>query len=140
MKRFEEYLKEKVVKKVTPDINRANSLKKEALNRKNFIFKLLETQKLNDENANYFIELAYDVIIELVRGKMLEKGFVAIGNYAHEAEVSFLGKLGLSEDKILLLDDLRKIRNKILYYGKKFDKQFALKVLNLMKEMVKKLA
>jgi len=140
MKKFEDYVKEKIVKKITPDINRAAYLKKEALNRRKFILELLNVKELNDENANYFIELAYDVIMELIRSKMFEKGFRASGHYAHEAEISFLSELGFSEDKLIFADDLRKARNGILYYGKKFEKEFALKVIGFMNDTVKKLA
>ena len=138
MKRFEGYIKEGIVKKITPDINRSIYLKKEALQRKKFILELLKLKNIDNENANYFIELAYDTIMEIIRSKMLEKGFKASGNYSHEAEVSFLLELGFSEEKVLLVDDLRKVRNRILYYGRKFDKEFALKVIKLMEEIMRK--
>ena len=139
MKKFEDYVKEKIVKRITPDINRAIYLKKEALDRRKFILDLVNSKGISQENANYIIELAYGVVMELIRSKMLEKGFNASGNFAHEAEISFLSKLGFSEDKIIFANDLRKARNRILYYGRKFDKEFALKVLEFMEEVVKKL-
>ena len=138
MRRFEEYVKGKIVRKRTPDLNRAAYLKKEALNREKFISELLKIKQLTDENANYFIEMCYNVIMELIRSKMLEKGLMASGDYSHEAEVAFLSVLGFSEEKVILADEVRKARNGILYYGRIFDKEFALKVLELMREVVER--
>ena len=43
---------------------------------------------IHEKNANSIIKDAYDIIMELIRAKMMVDGFNASGSYAHEAEVS----------------------------------------------------
>ena len=56
---------------------------------------------------------------------MLKKGFSAASNGTHEAEVSYLSKMGFKEKDVLFVDQLRYSRNSITYYGKILDKEYA---------------
>ena len=47
--------------------------------------------------------------------------------------------LGFSEHQVRFLDELGTIRNGIKYYGRRFDKEYAKKVLDFMKETYSKL-
>jgi hypothetical protein len=94
---------------------------------------------VDDENANDYIEDCYNILISLIRAKMLEKGYSSSGQGAHEAEVAFSKKLGFNENEIKLLDNLRYFRNRILYYGRKFDKEYAEKIIKFTKEKFKEL-
>jgi len=87
----------------------------------------------------YVVKNAYDIIMEIIRAKMLMRGFNASGKGAHEAEVSYLGTLKFKESQIRLLNQLRYFRNGILYYGKKFDKEYGKEVINLLESISKKL-
>jgi len=134
MKKFEEYVKENIVKKITPDFSRAKSLKEEAQKRKQFLEKLTLKLPLTDENANYYLEHIYDIIMELIRAKMLKDGYKSSGLGAHEAEISYLKNQGFKQTTIDLLDELRYFRNGIKYYGKKLDEEYAQKCLELLKQ------
>ncbi len=91
--------------------------------------------KLSGTNANYFVENCYDILIELIRAKMYKGGYSTSGKGAHEAEVSYLFKLGFDESDIRFMNELRYYRNGILYYGKKFDVLYAEKVLKFLEKI-----
>ena len=139
LKDFDEFLKEGVVRKRTPDIPRARSLIEEAEKRNKFLNEILNKIGLLDENANYFIENSYDILIELIRAKLLIDGFSSSGKGAHEAEVSYMRKLNFPESDVGFMNDLRYFRNGILYYGKNFDKEYGKKVLSFLKKTYPKL-
>jgi hypothetical protein len=140
MKDFEEYIKEGIVKKQSPNISRAKSLIKESKN-SYVVFKQITTKiGISDENSNYIIKNAYDIIMELIRAKMLINGFNASGKGAHEAEVSYLKTLNFNTNHIRTIDQLRYFRNGILYYGKQFDKEYAEKITNLLEIIYNKLS
>jgi len=139
LKDFDEFLKESVVRKRTPDMPRARSLIEEAEKRNKFLNEILNKIGLLDENANYFIENSYDILIELIRAKLLIDGFSSSGKGAHEAEVSYMRKLNFPESDVGFMNDLRYFRNGILYYGKNFDKEYGKKVLSFLKKTYPKL-
>lgn len=132
-KRFENHIEEGTVRKISPDVNRAKFLKQEAIKRYRFLKELLEKLGTREDNANYIVENCYNTLSELLRSKMLEKGFSASGLGAHEAEVSFMRNLSFPDSDIIFMNDLRYFRNGILYYGKILDKEYAEKVLNFTK-------
>ena len=132
LRKFEEFVKEGIIIKRTADINRAKSLVEEVNKRKKFLSELREKIGLSDKNANYFIENAYDILIELIRAKLILDGFKSSGVSAHEAEVSYLRNLDFIESNIRFMNELRYFRNGIKYYGKSFDKETALKVLDFL--------
>ena len=79
------------------------------------------------------IEEIYDILIELIRAKMLINGFEASGNFAHESEVSYLRELKFTDYETNLMNELRQFRNGIKYYGKRYkkeDAQILIKFLN----------
>ncbi len=135
MKTFEEYLDEGTAKKQSPDISRANALRKEAETSYTVLSEFIEKIGAKDENANYIIKNAYDIIMEIIRERMLIEGYNTTGKGAHEAEVAYLRRLKCKEMDIAFADQLRYFRNGILYYGKSFDKEYAEKVLDYLKKM-----
>lgn len=143
MKEFEDFLIEGIVKKQYPDKQRAKDLIGEA-NRKFKVLKMgIEKREIDDENSNDIVEDCHDIILGLIRAKMLLKGFGASGQGAHEAEVAYLGKLKFTEQEIDFVNKLRYFRNGIMYYGKRFDKEYAKKALDFLykfKEKIKPFA
>jgi len=136
LRTFEEFLEEGTITTRTPDIARAKSLKEEARKRMLFLKELNQKLGLTNNNANYFIENAYDILLELTRAKILGAGFKTS---SHEAEVSYLRKMNFKENDILFLNDLRYFRNRILYYGKILDKEYAEKVIIFLNNIYPKL-
>ena len=122
---FVYYLKEKIAKKQSPNIPRAEFLLKET--QKSFIGlkDRVEKLRINEFNANSVIKDIQDIIIEKVRAKMLLDGYNASGNFAHEAEVAYMKNLGFSDFEVSFVNELRQARNGINYYGKIYEKEYA---------------
>lgn len=139
LRTFEEYVNSKIITKKSPDLLRAKSLIDEAKQRKIYVDSVLNKIGVHNENANYVIESCYDIIMEVIRSKLMINGYFSMGEAAHEAEISYLRNLKFREEDIRFLNDLRFFRNGILYYGKKFDKDYAEKVVKFMNENYDKL-
>ena len=77
--------------------------------------------------------------MELIRAKMLLKGYNTSGLGAHEAEVSYLRVLGFNENDVQFADRLRYFRNGMLYYGTILDEEYAKKVLEFTKKIYSRL-
>lgn len=139
MKKLKDYENEGTLIKITPDNNRAKSLFEEAKRKLNYLDKKIELLKIDDENSNDYIEDCYNILLFLIRSKMLLKGYKSSGHGAHEAEVRFSENFGLNQVEIETLDELRYFRNRILYYGKKFDEEYAKKIIKFTKNMFGKI-
>lgn len=136
---FEEFLKDGTVRKRSPDTGRARSLIEESERRSRFLGEMLDKMGLSDDNANYFIENSYDILIELLRARLLSEGFDSSGKGAHEAEVAYMKRIGFSESDVRFMNDLRYFRNGIKYYGKIFDKEYGKRVLEFLKRAYSRL-
>jgi len=135
LKKFNEFVKERTVEKRFPDNQRSDNLKDEAERKYNSLKVIINKIGLNNDNANDIVEYCYDIIINLIRAKMLSEGFFSSGKGAHEAEISYLRELGFQEQEVQFSNQLRYFRNGILYYGKRFDKEYAEKVLDFLKKI-----
>jgi hypothetical protein len=125
LKNFEDYLNEGIVKTQQRDYSRANYLIEETKKSYLSLNLFIKNIKIDNNTSNTVIKLCHDIIHELIRAIMLKNGYGAVGNGAHEAEVSFLRKIGFKEKDILFSDQLRYSRNSITYYGKILDKEYA---------------
>ena len=125
LKNFEDYLDEGIVRTQQPDLSRAKYLAEEAKKSYSSLDKFVKFIKIDNNTANTIVKLSHDIIHELVRAVMLKRGFSAIGNGAHEAEVSYLKIIGFKDKDIQFVDQLRYSRNSITYYGKILDKEYA---------------
>lgn len=139
MKDFKEYLQKNIVRTISPDKLRAGDLLESSNKRDEFLGTINKNVAINENNASFFIEQVYDVLIELIRAKMFIDGFAASGNYAHEAEVSYLKVLGFNDFEISTMDRIRQFRNSTKYYGKKYTREEAINALNFIKEFLPKL-
>lgn len=136
VKRFEEFLKAGIVRTQAKNDARADSLMKEAEEKKAFLEVAMKNIPAELMSPNFVIDSAYDIIMELIRAKMFLAGF---NSGSHEAEVSYLRELGFSEAEVRSADELRYNRNGIKYYGATHDKEYAGHVLELLKRMYPKL-
>jgi len=139
IRKFEEFITEGVVKKQSKDRSRAEFLLKESDNSYSSLLEMLSKVKLDDVKANLFVKMCYDILMEMIRAKMLLEGYNASGLGAHEAEVSYMRVLGFDEKDVQFADQLRFFRNGMLYYGTILDKVYAEKVVEFTKRMYKKL-
>jgi hypothetical protein len=139
MKEFSFYVEKRIIQRVNPNMSRARDLIEESERKRRSLSQLLNKIGLSDDNSNDIIEYCYDIIISLVRAKIFSAGYKSSGEGAHEAEVSYMKTLGFSEAEAKFMDDLRYFRNGIKYYGKRFGKEYAEKVLGFMETATAKL-
>ena len=139
MREFNEYILEGIAKKITPDKKRALTLIEDSDKRNLFLSQVTESIEITDNNANYIIEEIYDILIGLIRAKMLLAGYSATGNYAHEAEVAYLQNIKFQETEISVMNELRQFRNGIKYYGRRYKKEEASKSIDFLKLILPKL-
>ncbi|MBU3896624.1 MAG: hypothetical protein KJ697_01680 [Nanoarchaeota archaeon] len=138
IRNFEEFIKEGTIKIVTPDRPRAEFLIREANQEYETMLELFGSN-INDKIANILVKSCYDILMEIIRAKMFLKGYNATGKSAHESEVSYLRIIGISENDIQFIDQMRYFRNGMLYYGTIVDKIYAEKVLEFTKRIYIKL-
>jgi len=138
-KEFDYYVKKGIIRKSSQDKPRAEFLIKESEVSLEGLKERVKIIGINDKNANSIIKDCYDIMLELIRAKLLLEGYSSSGSYAHEAEISYLKKLGFSESEISFLNELRYFRNSVTYYGKILDKEYAGKVLQFLNKIYPKL-
>ncbi len=139
LKLFSEYVQESIVKRIKVNKERAKSLLVESERKMASLKERLEKIGIRDENANDYVEYCYDLMMNVVRAKLYLEGYCAIGQGAHEAEVSYLRMLGFTEKEIQFADQLRYFRNGILYYGTSLDAEYAEKVLEFVNDVCPRL-
>lgn len=126
---FDEFVKRNIAKEQSIDRSRAEFLAKEAEKSYANLLTMIEKLKINNLNANMFVKSCHDILMELVRAKMLLDGYNASGLGAHEAEVSYLRVLSFTEKEVQFADQMRFFRNGILYYGTSLDQEYARQVV-----------
>lgn len=139
LKIFDEFVRHGIVKKQSPDKSRAEFLAKEAKQTYLNLLEMIDKIGIKDQNANDYVKTCYDILTELIRVKMLLKGYNAPGHGAHEAEISYMRNLGFKENDVRFADQMRFFRNGMLYYGTILDKEYAEKVILFTKEKYRKL-
>ncbi len=86
IKQFDKFIEEGIVKKQAVDKSRAEFLIKSAGRGYKNLIEMTEKIEINDISGSTFLNSCHDIIMELIRAKMLLKGFNASGFGAHEAE------------------------------------------------------
>jgi len=129
MKEFREFLNKGIIKKQTANKSRANDLIEESERKEKSLKEILNKIGLSNNNSNDILEYCYDILIGLIRAKLYLDGFKSSGEGSHEAEISYLKEIGFSETEAKVMDELRYFRNGIKYYGKRFDSEYAKKIL-----------
>ena len=136
---FEEFLAKGIVTKRTPEKSRAVFLIKEAERKYKSYLNVIEKIGITELNSHEIIEYCYDILIYLLRAKLCQDGFGGSGEGSHEAEVSYMRKIGFNENEVNFMNQLRYFRNGIKYYGKSLDKEYAEKVNNFQNKIYPRL-
>ncbi len=139
LKTFEEFLSEGIIKKVKVDLDRAESLIESSKLRMNLLNEKISKLGIRNDNANEYIESCHEILMSLIRAKMLIKGYNSSGFKSHEAEVSYMRILGFNENDAQFANKLRFFRKGILYYGTILDKEYAEKTIEFTKRTFQKL-
>lgn len=135
MRHFEDYLNEKIINKCVINHSKVKYFLEETERSYRGLLKRIEVMGIDEDNTNSIIKDCYDILMELIRAKLLLSGYSSSGNYAHEAEISFLRNCHFSENEILFMNELRSSRNSITYYGKLLNKEYAEKVVKFTKNI-----
>ena len=138
-KEFSYYIAQGIIVKSSPNMQRAAFLIRESENSLEGLKERVNKIGINGKNANSIVKDCYDIIMELIRAKLIVEGYASSGQYAHEAEVSYLQVLKFQEKDIVFLNELRYFRNSVTYYGKILDKEYAQKVFDFLNEIYPKL-
>lgn len=129
---FEDFIKEGLVREVSPDKQLAKSLVRIAKLR----LKNLEPSPISDENSFSVVENCYEAIRELIDALMALRGFKS---YSHEATVEFLREfysVNIGYSAVNKVDRYRRIRNDIKYKGLLTSKSEAEEILKNTKIIV----
>lgn len=133
MKEFEDFMKTGEVRLQEKNKILASALIKSSEKGLRFIKKL----EINEENSEHIVADIYDIIRELIEAKLALEGYKS---YSHEANILFLKKFKqFNESEINFIDNLRKLRNGIKYYGKEASPEDAEKTLKFMNSVLPKL-
>ena len=138
-KEFDYYLRKGIVRKINASEPRAKFLMKESKISFEGLKERVQLIGVNEKNTNSIIKDCYDIIMEVIRAKLFLIGYAASGNYAHEAEISYLKNLGFLEKDISFINELRYFRNSAVYYGKILNKEYAEGVVNFLEGIYYKL-
>ncbi|MBU1201455.1 MAG: hypothetical protein KJ583_02335 [Nanoarchaeota archaeon] len=139
LKQFAEFVQIGIVKKVSVNKERAKSLIIESERKIQSLNEHLEKIGIKNENANDYVEYCYDILLFLLRATLYLKGYSTSGQGAHEAEVSYLRVLGLTEKETGFANQMRYFRNGILYYGTTLDEEYAKQVIEFTKRIYPKI-
>jgi len=117
--------------KISPDKEKAKSLKEIAIGRLEIISK-----EVNGKNANYIFEDYYSSILEMLHALVVVEGY-KVDN--HICLGFYLRDILKREDLFRLFDDCRYKRNSLVYYGKRMDFETARDAIEKAKKLWKEL-
>ena len=129
---FEECQNKRIAKEVQPDENLIKSLIKTSQNK-------LDSEKqlpLTQITSSSKISLAYDALREILEAFALRNSFKI---YNHECYVPFLKEILKKSELGDQFDDIRKIRNKINYYGKELTVEETKQILEDIYSLITKI-
>ncbi len=125
-----EECKKRMVKSVSVDTFKIKSIQDIANN------KIDATTYLPEEHSLSKITLLYDALREFLESFALSKGFKI---YNHECYTYFLKEIVGLSDLGNQFDSLRKIRNKINYYGKTYALEESQVIITQLNVLIKKI-
>ena len=117
--------------KISKSPARAEALREMALER------LADLKK--EEKTYKIIEQYYEIIKELATAVMYLNGLKTL---SHRALISYLEsnhRNSFEKEEFFLMDELRKLRNNIVYYGERVERTFLLNKESKIKTIIEKL-
>ena len=111
MRKFGEFKDSQFVKRITPNPNEIEAIKKDSIER----FETFWSQRGNKAMAKYVFENLYEALRELSECIALIGGYKI---YSHDITISYLYESGyITEPDMHKFDSFRKLRNQSKYYG-----------------------
>lgn len=128
---FEDFIKSGNVRKSSKDPALIKSLKETA----DLDIRFLRGLEINENSSRKIVSNYYDVLRSILEAIALEEGYKV---YSHEAFACLLKEKGQNIFAVKF-DRLRKIRNKINYYGKKVSVEEAKELVKEIEDLMNKL-
>lgn len=138
-KEFGYYIKKGVIKKITPDKQKAEFLISQAEISLSGLKERIKLIGIKENNSSSIVKDCYDILMGLTRAKLFLDGYSSSGNFSHEAEISYLKNFDFSENEINFFNELRRNRNSVNYYGKMVDTVYAKKITEFASKLYPKL-
>jgi len=130
MKEFKELVREGKVEKRTPDFAEAESLLQQAKERLNDLL----TLSLNEQNASFRFESAYESLREALQAFLAKRGYKP---YSHEAIIAFVFEEKIiSEKESRIIDRYREIRNDINYRATKVTVEETKEIISFVRNIL----
>jgi len=124
---WEDCVENNSARKVTPDIERANSLIETAEERMNIV------KEINEKNCNFVFEDYYTSLLELLQALILKRGYNILN---HLCLGYYLRDVLKKDDLYMVFDDLRYKRNSLTYYGVRMDFETAKQTIEKCKKAI----
>lgn len=127
--KFEDCLEENKIIKISQDERRAKSLRKVARDR----LKYLDKEEITKLNCSFILEHYYSALIEFLHSIALKRGYKILN---HLCITSFIREVLNRKDISKEFDKFRKIRNNLVYYGRRLDSKIAKKRIKEIKKII----
>jgi len=133
MRQFKYFLQTKKVRRNEVNLSEYSSVISSAKHR----FDVFSKINMDTDNYLFIFENLYEAIRGLIDSQLLKAGYKS---YSHEAIISFAYEKGLlNEDESLVLDEIRKKRNLIRYYGNTYEYSLISKKIDECKKIYSRL-
>ena len=133
IKNFEQYLKENLAQKRSPNPTEASSLMNKAVRR----LKYIKMQKIDAFTAEFIFEDNYETMREAIQSLMELKGYKP---YSHEVLVAFLIEFSkISKPEILSFDRYRALRNNAVYRAERISSETCEESLKFLEKFMSEL-
>jgi len=121
---------DKEIFRISKNLKRAKALKEMAEERYEDI--------KNERKVYKIVEQYYEIIKKLITALMYSEGFKTL---SHKALIHYLENnyKKFNKENIILIDELRKLRNNIEYYGQRVGREFLINKEAQIKFIIKKL-
>ena len=127
---WDDCLVNRLVKNISSDIKRAESLMETAKERISLV------KEINERNCNFVFEDYYTSLLELLQAMAFKKGFNILN---HVCLGYYLRDILKREDLYKIFDDMRYKRNSLTYYGSRMDYETAKQAIEKCKKLIKEL-
>lgn len=133
-KPFIYYIKNKIIKKKTPDVEEGRALLSKAKQRLEFV----KSQELTEENFDFLFEDAYETAREAAQSLMSLKGYKP---YSHEGTIVFVKEFfnKFTEEELNDFDRFRIMRHTLAYGGKDIYIEEAKEAIKFAEKFLKKI-
>ncbi len=114
MNDWEKSIEDGKVIKISPNPERAESLVESSLR----LLRVIEKIKLDKENGFFILTNYYDIVLESMHALLYKKGYKSLD---HLSIGYYIRDILQNAEFFYIFDKYRKLRNGILYYGRKID-------------------